>query len=314
MRKLIVAGVLVAAMTAQGVAVQAEPAHKAGAHATAAAKLEDHYVVNNGVKIHYVTEGKGPLVVLVHGFPDYWATWKPLMATLSAAGYRTAALDNRGYNLSDKPQGEAAYAMPNLVGDIAAVVAAEGQKNTILIGHDWGAAISWQVAFMRPDLVNKLIIMAVPHPAGMAREMATNKAQQAGSNYARNFQKEGSEKNLTAEGLAGWVKDPAEKAGYVEAFKRSDFGAMMNYYRANYPKGVGDTAAQPPPAPPIHVPVLVIHGMKDTALNAAGHNGTWDHVTADTTILMIPTAGHFVQHDAQDLVDRTVKDWLNERR
>jgi pimeloyl-ACP methyl ester carboxylesterase len=304
MRKLTFAGAVAVATTLALAAQSAAPT----------AKLEDHYAQNGAVKIHYVTEGKGPLVVLVHGFPDYWATWKPLMATLSAAGYRTAALDNRGYNLSDKPQGEAAYAMPNLVGDVAAVVAAEGQKNTILIGHDWGAAISWQVAFARPDLVNKLIIMAVPHPAGMAREMATNKAQQAGSNYARNFQKEGSEKNLTAEGLAGWVKDPKERAGYVEAFKRSDFGAMMNYYRANYPKGVGDSAVQPPPTPPINVPVLVIHGMKDTALNAAGHNGTWDHVTADTTILMIPTAGHFVQHDAQDLVDRTVKDWLNERR
>jgi pimeloyl-ACP methyl ester carboxylesterase len=303
MRKITVAGVIAVAMTLA-----------LTANAAPAAKFEDHYVQNGAVKIHYVTEGKGPLVVLVHGFPDYWATWKPLMATLSAAGYRTAALDMRGYNLSDKPQGEAAYAMPNLIGDIAAVVKAEGQTNTILIGHDWGAAISWQTTFFRPDLVNKLVIMAVPHPAGMAREMATNKAQQAGSNYARNFQKEGSEKNLTAEGLAGWVKDPAEKAGYVEAFKRSDFGAMMNYYRANYPKGVGDSAAPPPQAPPINVPVLVIHGMKDTALNAAGHNGTWDHVTADTTILMIPTAGHFVQHDAQDLVDRTVKDWLNARR
>ena len=204
--------------------------------------------------------------------------------------------------------------MPNLIGDVAAVIAAEGQKNAIVVGHDWGAAIAWQTVLNRPDLVNKLVIMSVPHPAGMAREMATNKAQQEGSNYARNFQKPGSEKNLTAEGLAGWVKDPKEKAGYIEAFKRSDFAAMMNYYRANYPKGVGETAAPPATYPPIKVPVLVIHGMKDTALNAAGHNGTWDHVTADTTILMIPTAGHFVQHDAQDLVDHTIKDWLNERR
>jgi epoxide hydrolase 4 len=293
MRKLTFAGALAAAITL-AVAAQAAPA----------AKLEDHYAQNGSVRIHYVAEGKGPLVVMVHGFPDYWATWKPLMATLSAAGYRTVALDNRGYNLSDHPQGEAAYAMPNLVGDVAAVVAAEGQKNTILIGHDWGASIAWNTTFARPDLVNKLIIMAVPHPAGMQREMATNKAQQAGSNYARNFQKEGSEKNLTAEGLAGWVKD----------FKRSDFGAMMNYYRANYPKGVGESAAPAPATPPVNVPVLVIHGMKDTALNAAGHNGTWDHVTADTTILMVPTAGHFVQHDAEALVNRTVKDWLNARR
>ena len=303
MRRFTLAGAIVAA-AALAFAAQAAPA----------AKPQDKFTENGGVKIHYVVEGKGPLVVMIHGFPDYWATWKPLMATLSAAGYRTAALDNRGYNLSGQPKGEAAYAMPNLVGDVAAVIAAEGQKNAVVIGHDWGAAIAWNVAMSRPDVVNKLIIMSVPHPAGMGRELATNKAQQEGSNYARNFQKPGSEKNLTAEGLAGWVKDPKEKPGYVEAFKRSDFAAMMNYYRANYPKGVGDTAAPPPSFPPIKVPVLVIHGMKDTALNAAGHNGTWEHVTADTTILMVPTAGHFVQHDAQDLVDRTIKDWLNERR
>ncbi|MGH6966284.1 MAG: alpha/beta fold hydrolase, partial [Phenylobacterium sp.] len=289
MRKFTLAGmVAVAAMIAFG------------AQAAPAAKPVDKYAQNGDVKIHYVVEGKGPLVVMIHGFPDYWATWKPLMAELSAAGYRTAALDTRGYNLSDKPQGEAAYAMPNLIGDVAAVIAAEGQKNAIVVGHDWGAAIAWQVVLNRPDLVNKLVIMAVPHPAGMARELASNKDQQANSQYARNFQKPGSEKMLTAEGLAGWVKDPAEKAGYVEAFKRSDVAAMMNYYRANYPKGAGADAPAPPPTPPINVPVLVIHGMQDKALNAAGHSGTWDHVTADTTILMIPTAGHFVQHDAQN--------------
>ncbi|MBU1378648.1 MAG: alpha/beta hydrolase [Alphaproteobacteria bacterium] len=287
--------------------------------ATAAhAAPQDKAAKNGDVKIHYVVDGKGPLVVMVHGFPDYWATWKPLMAELNKAGYRTAALDLRGYNLSDKPTGVAAYAMPNLIGDVAAVIAAEGQKNAIVIGHDWGAAISWQVAFNRPDLVNKLVIMSVPHPAGMARELATNPAQREGSNYARNFQKEGSEKALTAEGLAGWVKDPAAKPGYVEAFKRSDFAAMMNYYRANYPRGSGAETETPAtmaaPNQRVKVPVLVIHGMKDTALNAAGHAGVWNYVDADTTILMAPNAGHFVQHDAEALVDTTVRDWLNARR
>jgi len=313
MRSFTLVGVAAAAVLI-AFGAQAAPKPTAKPAPAAAHKVADRYALNGSVKIHYVVEGKGPLVVMIHGFPDYWATWKPLMATLSAAGYRTAALDTRGYNLSDKPQGEAAYAMPNLIGDVAAVIKAEGQQNAIVIGHDWGAAIAWQVALNRPDLVNKLVIMAVPHPAGMARELASNKDQQANSQYARNFQKPGSEKMLTAEGLAGWVKDPKEKPGYVEAFRRSDFAAMMNYYRANYPKGAGADAPAPPPTPPIKVPVLVIHGMQDKALNAAGHAGTWDHVTADTTILMIPTAGHFVQHDAEKLVDRTVKDWLNERR
>lgn len=282
----------------------------------AMAAPQDKTAANGAVKIHYVVEGQGPLVVLIHGFPDYWATWKPLMAELNKAGYRTAALDLRGYNRSDKPQGVAAYAMPNLIGDVAAVVAAEGQKKAIVVGHDWGAAIAWQVAFNRPDIVDKLVIMSVPHPAGMQRELATNKAQQEGSDYARNFQKEGSEKALTAEGLAGWVKDAKEKPGYVEAFKRSDFAAMMNYYRANYPRETGPATA--PPAGMavnnrVKVPTLVIHGMKDTALNAAGHSGTWNFVDADTTLVMAPEAGHFVQHDAEGLVNKTVRDWLKQR-
>ncbi|MBX3484962.1 alpha/beta hydrolase [Phenylobacterium sp.] len=282
----------------------------------ARAAPQDRYAANGDVKIHYVVDGKGPLVVLIHGFPDYWATWKPLMAELAKAGYRTAALDTRGYNLSDKPQGVAAYAMPNLIGDVAAVIAAEGQKHATVIGHDWGAAIAWQTTFARPDLVDRLVILSVPHPAGMARELATNPDQQKNSQYARNFQKEGSEKALTAEGLAGWVKDPKEKPGYVEAFRRSDFAAMMNYYRANYPRGTGADAQAPAaaPDPRVKVPVLVLHGMKDTALNAAGHAGTWNHVDADTTIVMFPEAGHFVQHDAEAQVNRTIKDWLNAHR
>jgi pimeloyl-ACP methyl ester carboxylesterase len=228
--------------------------------------------------------------------------------------YRVVALDLRGYDLSDKPQGVEAYAMPLLVGDVEAVIKAEGRKSAIVVGHDWGAAIAWQVAISRPDLVDRLVILSVPHPAGFARELATNKDQQANSQYARNFQTPGFEKNLTAEGLAGWVNDPAEKPGYVAAFERSDFTAMLNYYRANYPRTVGPDAAAAPALPNVKAPVLVIAGLKDTALNAAGHNGTWDHVDADTTLLMIPNAGHFVQHDAEALVDRTIKDWLDARR
>lgn len=296
--------------------IRAALAFAAALMLSTAAQAADKYATNNGVKIHYVLEGKGPLVVLIHGFPDYWATWKPLMAELNKAGYRTAALDTRGYNLSDKPQGVPAYAMPNLVGDVAAVIAAEGEKTATVIGHDWGASIAWNTTFARPDLVNKLVILSVPHPAGMGRELATNPDQQRNSQYARNFQQEGSEKNLTAEGLAGWVRDPAAKPGYVEAFKRSDFAAMMNYYRANYPRGTG-ADVQPAAAPPnwrVKVPVLVLHGMKDTALNAAGHSGTWNFVDADTTIVMFPQAAHFVQHDAAAQVNRTIRDWLDARR
>jgi pimeloyl-ACP methyl ester carboxylesterase len=159
--------------------------------------------------------------------------------------------------------------------------------------------------------------MSVPHPELFMREMRTNPAQQASSQYARNFQKEGSEATMTAEGLARWVQDPADKAKYVEAFARSSFAGMMNYYRANYPREVGPDAKRPfvPENPaPIGVPLLVIHGMKDTALLSAGHAGTWDKAAKDSTVMMVPDAGHFVQHDAAPLVNKTIRAWLDMRR
>ncbi|HEY7797237.1 MAG TPA: alpha/beta hydrolase [Hyphomonadaceae bacterium] len=295
-------------------AAPAQPAVAAAAAPAAkpAPALEDKYATSaDGTKIHYVASGQGPLVVMIHGFPDYWGSWSKLIPTLNDS-YRTIAIDTRGYNLSDKPQGVANYAMPKLVEDIDAVIQAEGRQKATVVGHDWGAAIAWNYAFAHMDKLDNLIIMSVPHPANFGRQL-TNSPQN--SDYARNFQKEGSEKNLTAEGLAGWVQDPEMKPKYVEAFKKSDFAAMMNYYRANYP--VGDNAPStllPPNFPKIAVPLLVIHGMKDQALLSAGHNDTWDQAAKDTTVLMIPTANHFVQHDAAPLVNKTIRTWLDARR
>lgn len=283
--------------------------------AAAQAKFEDRYAQNGSVRLHYVAVGRGPLVVMLHGFPEYWGFWRGVMGALQGE-YRVAAVDLRGYNLSDKPAGVAAYAMPLLVADVEAVMKAEGRTHAIVMGHDWGAAIAWQVAMTRPDLVDRLVIMSVPHPAGFLREMTTNPRQQKTSQYARNFQTPGFEKNLKPEQFT--VNAPADiKAEWTEALKRTDFTAALNYYRANYPSGATANAAPPTPAPSVasvKAPTLVIHGMKDQALLAAGHNGTWDHVDADTTILMIPSAGHDVQHDAGPLLERTIHDWLTARR
>ena len=281
--------------------------------APASAAEQEHYATNGDVRIHYVTDGSGPLVVMLHGFPGFWYSWSPLMQALKDK-YHVAALDMRGYNLSDKPDGVEAYRFAALIGDVAAVIAAEGQKSAIVIGHDWGAAVAWQVALNRPDLVNRLVIMSVPHPVGFAREMATNADQQKNSQYARDFLQPGAEKSLSPEALAQGVPDPVDRARYVEAYRRSSFTAMLNYYRANYPRDTGPALAALPQLPRIKVPVLVIHGLKDQALNAAGHNGTWNYVDADTTLLMIPSAGHFVQYEAQPLVNRTIRDWLDARQ
>jgi epoxide hydrolase 4 len=288
----------------------------AAAPAVAAAKpavaLESKFATSaDGTKIHYVASGSGPLVVLIHGFPDFSGSWTKLTPKLNDA-YRVVALDTRGYNLSGQPEGVANYAMPKLVADVDAVIQAEGKQKATVLGHDWGAAIAWNYAFAHMDKLDNLIILSVPHPANFGRQLSSNPQN---SDYARNFQKEGSEKNLTAEGLAGWVRDPELKAKYVEAFKQSSFAAMMNYYRANYPTGANAStsavATPPPNFPKIAVPLLVIHGMKDQALLSMGHNDTWDYAAKDTTLLMIPDANHFVQQDAADLVNTQIRTWLD---
>ena len=276
--------------------------------------VEHHYAENDGVKIHYVTAGEGPLVVMVHGFPDYWYTWRDQMRALSST-YRVAALDLRGYNRSDKPMGVAAYAMPLLIGDVLAVIDDLGEEKAIVVGHDWGAAISWYLAMLNADVVDRLVILSVPHPSGFAREMSSNAEQQKNTQYARDFQEEGAHESLTAEKLASWVTDDDARERYVEAFQRSDFEAMLHYYKANYPKSspAAGTASSPAPAPKwprIQAPTLVIHGLQDKALNARGHAHCWEWIEADTTLVMLPEAGHFIQQDESERLTREIVGWL----
>jgi epoxide hydrolase 4 len=287
-----------------------------GAPAQGPAPLESKFAQNGDVKIHYVASGKGPLVVMIHGYPDFSGSWTYLTPKLNDA-YRVVAIDTRGYNLSDKPDGVANYEMPKLVSDVEAVIRAEGYSKATVLGHDWGGSIAWMFAFTHPEMLDNLIILSTPHPSLFMEQMRTNPQQQASSQYARNFQKDGSEASMTAEGLSRRVQDPALKEKYLEAFGRSSFAAMMNYYRANYPRETGPNAKRPflPDNPPqIPVPLLVIHGMKDTALLSAGHAGTWEKAAQDTTVVMVPNAGHFVQHDAPDLVNGTIRSWLDLHR
>ena len=136
------------------------------------------------------------------------------------------------------------------------------------------------------------------------REIATNPQQKKNSEYAFHFQKPDAHKTLTAEGLARWVTDPAAKPRYIEAFNKSDFESMLNYYKANYPQ----PDAPPPPAdvafPKVKVPVLMFHGLEDQALLPGALNGTWQWVEKDLTLVTIPGAGHFVQQDAAPMVER----------
>ncbi|NKB98575.1 MAG: alpha/beta fold hydrolase [Pseudomonadales bacterium] len=282
-------------------------------------EVEHHFADSNGTKIHYVAAGEGPLVVMIHGFPDFWYSWRHQMAGLKA-DFRVIAIDQRGYNKSGQPEGVDNYAMQHLVSDVAAVIKDAGAEKATIVGHDWGGAVAWQFAFALPQMTERLIVLNLPHPVGMARELATNPEQQKNSGYAQKF-REGSPSDsdimfggpMSAQTLAGWVTDPVAKSRYEAAFSRSSFAGMLNFYKANYPQ-VPEPGTPPPPAPPIlEMPTLVFHGLKDRALHSDGLNNTWDWINADLTIVTTPDANHFVQNDAAELVTTTMKWWLLSR-
>src|SRR5262245_50444020 len=121
-------------------------------------RVKDGYADSNGVRIHYVTMGSGPLVVMIHGFPDYWYTWRHQIEGLSDR-FQVVAIDQRGYNLSDKPAGVASYDMKLLVGDVMAVIKQLGKDKAIVVGHDWGGVVAWSLATAAPQFVEKLVIL-----------------------------------------------------------------------------------------------------------------------------------------------------------
>jgi epoxide hydrolase 4 len=269
-----------------------------------------------GVKIHYASLGKGPLVVMIHGFPDFWYTWRHQMAALSQ-NFQVVAIDQRGYNLSDKPKGVENYAMRLLVTDVVSVVKHLKAERATIVGHDWGGVVAWQVALAVPQMVDRLVILNLPHPNGMLRELRSNPEQIKNSAYARNFQEKPPTDPtvffgmpMNPQTLSGWVTDKAARGRYVDAFAKSDFEAMLNFYKRNYPRGFGPDLPQTPEPPKIAMPVLMFHGLNDQALHADGLSGTWEWLEKDLTLVTVPGAGHFVQQDAADLVTSTMQWWL----
>jgi pimeloyl-ACP methyl ester carboxylesterase len=277
--------------------------------ARAQERRTEGYADSGGVKIHYVTQGRGPLLVLLHGFPDFWYSWRDQMPAL-AKHFQVVAIDQRGYNKSDQPSGVEQYTVAKLVADVDAVLRHFKRERAVIIGHDWGGLVAWAFAMAHPDKTDRLVLLNLPHPKGLQRELANNPAQQKASAYARTFQDKDIESLkavLTPSALAFWVKEPEARKEYVEAFKRSSLECMLNYYKANYPR---------PPYkddktyPPVKCPVLMIHGLKDPYLLPGALNDTWKWVEKEFTLVTVPQAGHFVHRDAPELVTRTLVRWL----
>ena len=265
------------------------------------------FAESGDVKIHYVTVGEGPLVVMIHGFPDYWYSWRHQMPAL-ARHFQVVAIDQRGYNKSSQPEGVEAYAADKLVADVEAVLEHFGRDRATIVGHDWGGLVAWQFAMQHPRKTERLVILNLPHPRGIRRELAENPQQRLASQYAVNFQQPDAARALTPELLAAWVTDRQARERYVEAFRRSSIEAMLNYYKANYPRPPYDDPELD--YPQVKCPVLMFHGLKDKALLPGALSGTWDWIDNELTLITVPDAGHFVQQDAADLVTRRLLRWL----
>ncbi|BAZ28397.1 alpha/beta hydrolase fold protein [Cylindrospermum sp. NIES-4074] len=274
------------------------------------------YINTNGVKLHYVTQGEGPLMLMLHGFPEFWYSWRHLIPEF-AKDFKVVALDLRGYNDSDKPQAQSAYAMDELVKDVAGVIQGLGYQECILVGHDWGGAIAWNFAYAHPDMVEKLIVLNLPHPAKFVEGLRTPQ-QLLRSTYIFLFQlpwlPELLLQALDYEAIAKVIQGtavnksaftPADLDAYKDAAaKRGALTAMLNYYRNIVHLLTTKTSWRV-----LEVPTLLIWGANDVALGKELTYGTAAYVR-DLQIKYIANSGHWVQQEQPELVTQYMQEFL----
>ena len=278
-------------------------------------------MLTNGVNLHVVMAGQqaGPLVILLHGFPEFWYGWRQQMPALAAAGYTVWAPDQRGYNRSDKPAGVAAYAIDTLARDVVGLIEASGREQVYLVGHDWGAAVAWWVAGKYPQRVKKLAILNVPHPAVMRRTVIEDEEQRKLSWYIFFFQLPWlPEQSLSRDNFTNMIRalkgssrrgtfTDDDVAAYRQAWAQPGaLTAMLNWYRAAV-----RNQGQAVDLGRITVPTLMIWGAQDSALSRAMAQPSID-LCDDGRLVFLEEASHWVQHEEAAAVNRLLLEFLGE--
>ncbi len=282
----------------------------------------DHQtILTNGVRLHVVLAGPadGKPVILLHGFPEFWYGWHNQINFLAEHGYRVIVPDQRGYNLSEKPTGIEAYDLSVLAKDVTGLMDALGYEQTYLVGHDWGAAVSWWTATLYPERIKKMAILNVPYPTLMGKAYQSgNLAQLFKSWYIFFFQIP-----KLPDAMLGAMNARGIEQVLVSSSKRNSFSeedlveyrrawaqpgaitAMLNWYRA---AGRSFMALRPPkdaaqqPAPRVLVPTLILWGERDVALDKSLAQPSLD-ICEDGRVVFFPKATHWVQHDEADAVN-----------
>lgn len=279
------------------------------------------YAQIGGIKLHYATAGEGEkLVILLHGFPEFWYSWRHQIAALSDE-YTVVAPDMRGYNLSDKPTKVSDYEISKLVDDVVGLIRHLGREKAAVIGHDWGASVAWSLAEKHPEYLWKLGALQVP-PISVWRKNLTLR-QLLASWYMFFFQiprlpeflfklndfaaLENALKNTTAEKDVFSDEDIAQyKKAWSEPLALT---AMVNYYRANVLKRFTGAAGK---QKKITVPTVFIYGEQDKAILPETVKGVRDVIDAPYEEFHIPTGAHWVQQEASDAVTDILREFLAE--
>ena len=276
-------------------------------------------ITTNGVRLHAAIEGeRGPLVVLLHGFPECWYSWRQYLHPLAEAGFRAVAPDMRGYNLSDKPKGVLNYQLPILTSDVMGLIQALGEQKAIIVGHDWGGVVAWRFAMDYPEAVEKLVVCNAPHPARMEEELRHIRQLRKSwyifffqipwlpetllRNNARLFVERG------MRGLAVRKSAISDADLDVYAAAISQPGAatsMVNYYRAVMRWG------RKLPLSQINAPTLLIWGEEDIALGKPLTEGN-ERFVPNLRVHLVPNCGHWVQQEAADEVEQVLLDFLRQ--
>lgn len=275
----------------------------------------------NGVTLHCVVAGQGPLIVLLHGFPEFWYSWRYQIPVL-AQHFTVVAPDMRGYNLSDKPAKIKDYVMPTLIEDVVQLIHSFGQERAIVAGHDWGGVVAWYTALEQPQAIDKLIILNVPHPRLFMQHIITNPRQMLRSWYTGFFQLpwlpewtlSANEYRAIEQALRGTaIHQDHFSDEVILQYKRAAAqpGALtsaINYYRAAARHGLASLISADPE---VRMPTLVIWGKQDVALGKE-LNDRLAYYVPELTLRFIPDASHWVQQDRPDLVNHYMLDFLTD--
>ncbi len=290
------------------------------------------YINVGDINLHFIENGTGDLIILLHGFPDFWYSWRYQISVLSKT-FRVVAPDLRGYNKSSKPEGVENYSTSHLVEDISHLIEALGESKAIIIGHDWGGAIAWNLAMMAPEKLSKLIIINCPHPAALLDAFWSMRFQQLQKSwYVFFFQLPKIPEEILSQNnyevlqrmvfgsiYSKEVFTEEDMRFYIDAWSQPRaLESSINYYRANWniaqilsikKELQGDFLRR---FPKITRPTLVIWGEKDVALDISLTSNLKQYFDSPFQIIYHPESGHWVHLEAPDFVNNTILSFLTQ--